>query len=148
MRAFTTSAKLNVEQNTLLVVDDLMHQAQQEVVKWFTKFSHHRNCSIVYLVQNLFHQSKEHRTISLNSQYMVLYRNPRDEGQIVHLARQVLPACPKALQQEFADAAAKPYGYLLLDLKPETADQLRMRTNIFPGEITIVCVTKQSCTRK
>jgi hypothetical protein len=139
--------QINSDQTNLIIVDDLMYEAQREVVKWFTKYSHHRNCSIVYLVQNLFHQSREHRTISLNSQYMVLFPNPRDRGQIGHLAKQVLPGCPKMLQQAFADATAKPYGYLLLDLKPDTPEQLRMRTNIFPGEIMIVYVPKQNCAK-
>jgi hypothetical protein len=138
---------MNGDQYNLLIVDDLMYEAQQEVVQWFTKYSHHRNCSIVYLVQNLFHQSKEHRTISLNSQYMVLFPNPRDRGQIAHLAKQVLPGCPKALQEAFADATARPYGYLLLDLKPDTPEQLRMRTNIFPDEIAIVYIPKHKCSK-
>jgi hypothetical protein len=139
------NVQVDVARNTLLIVDDLMHEAQHEVVKWFTKFSHHRSCSIVYLVQNLFHQSKEHRTISLNSQYMVLFRNPRDQGQIGHLAKQILPQCPKALQQAFADATSKPFGYLLLDLKPDTPESLRLRTNVFPDEIMIVYVPKEKC---
>ena len=32
---------------------------------FFTKGSHHRNLSIIYIVQNIFHQGKEMRNISL-----------------------------------------------------------------------------------
>jgi hypothetical protein len=46
----------------------------------FTKKSHHRNISVMYIEQNLFHKGKNHRTISLNAHYMVLFKNPRDEA--------------------------------------------------------------------
>ena len=39
---------------TLLVIDDLMSETDESVTKLFTKGSHHRNLSILYLVQNVF----------------------------------------------------------------------------------------------
>ena len=33
-----------------------------------------------------------------------------------------------------------PYGYLLLDLRPETEEQLRVRTRLFKGETCEVYV--------
>ena len=38
----------------LLVVDDLMHETNETVANLFTKGSHHRNVSVLFLVQNLF----------------------------------------------------------------------------------------------
>ena len=40
---------------------------------------------MLYLEQNLFPKNKESRTISLNFQYMVVFKNPRDASQISHL---------------------------------------------------------------
>jgi hypothetical protein len=57
----------------------------------FTKGSHHRNLSIIYIVQNIFHQGKEMRNISLNAHYIVLFKTPRDKQQIYMLARQINP---------------------------------------------------------
>ena len=37
---------------TLLVLDDLMTSTDDRVVDLFTKISHHRNLSVVYLTQN------------------------------------------------------------------------------------------------
>ena len=62
----------------LLVVDDLMHETNETVANLFTKGSHHRNVSVLFLVQNLFPKNKFARTISLNAHYMVLFKNPRD----------------------------------------------------------------------
>ena len=54
----------------------------------FTKGSHHRNISLVLITQNLFHQGPSSRDTLLNSKYIVVFKNPRDKTQIVHLARQ------------------------------------------------------------
>ena len=59
-------------QSTLLILDDLMNETNWSVTDLFTKESHHRDLSVVYIVQNLFNNGKEHRTISLNSHYIVV----------------------------------------------------------------------------
>ena len=71
----------------LVVLDDLMAEIDDRVTNLFTKKSHHPNTSVIYLVQNLFSKNKESRTISLNSQYMVIFKNPRDASQIANLAK-------------------------------------------------------------
>ena len=53
--------------------------------------------SVLYLVQNLFPKNKESRNISLNSQYMVVFKNPSDASQMSHLARQMYPGRFKRL---------------------------------------------------
>ena len=57
----------------LLVLDDLMHETNDIVTKLFTRVSHHTNTSIIFITPNLFHAGKETRTITLNSQYLVLF---------------------------------------------------------------------------
>ena len=44
----------------------------QTLVKLFTKGSHHRNLTVIYIVQNVFDKGKYSRTISLNSHYHVV----------------------------------------------------------------------------
>jgi hypothetical protein len=65
---------LDVSQWNLIVLDDLMAQSckDKRVADLFTKGSNHRNLSIIYIVQNIFHQGKEMRNISLNAQYRVV----------------------------------------------------------------------------
>ena len=50
-----------------------------------------RVISVIYIVQNLFHQGKGSRSISLNSHYLLLFKNPRDKLQILTLAKQMYP---------------------------------------------------------
>lgn len=126
----------------LLILDDLMKETDARVTSLFTKGSHHRNMSVIHIVQNLFGKNKEQRTISLNSHYLVVFKNPRDASQITHLAKQMYPGNIKYLQEAYKDATAQAHGYLLIDLKQSTPEHLRLRTAIFPGTQQTVYVQK------
>ena len=72
------------------------------------------------------------RNVYLNAHYLIIFKSPRDSGQITHLAKQMFAGKIKFFQEAFQDATAKTYGYILCDLKPETPDDLHLRTNLFP----------------
>jgi hypothetical protein len=120
----------------LLILDDLMRESSSTnaIVNLFTKGSHHNNLSVIFITQNIFHQGRGQRDISLNSQYMVVFRNLRDRTQILHLSRQLCPENPRFLQEAYWDATSRPFGYLFLDLKQDTVDNCRFRTCIFPDD--------------
>ena len=73
---------------------------------------------------------------------MVLFKNPRDATQVVHLAKQMYPGRVKYMREAFADATSAPYGYLIVDLRQETFEYLRLRANIFPDETQYTYVPK------
>ena len=60
---------LDVSQRNLIVLEDLMAQSGKDkrIADLFTKESHHRNLSVIYFVQNVFHQGKEilYRTVQV-----------------------------------------------------------------------------------
>ena len=58
----------------LFVLDDLMAETDSRVTNLFTKKSRHSDTSVIYHVQNLFSKNKESRTISLNAQYMIVFK--------------------------------------------------------------------------
>jgi hypothetical protein len=130
--------------NSLVILDDLMSQCSndQRVADLFTRGSHHRGISVLFLTQNLFPPGKLSRTISLNSHYMLIFRNPRDSLGIATLARQMYPKNVGYLLESFNDATKRPYGYLLLDLHQLTPEDIRLRTNILPNERQIVYVKR------
>ena len=133
----TFYSTLNPSINNLIVLDDKMSNIGNSglLSKLFTEGSHHRNLSVIYIVQNLFDKGKSHRSVSLNAQYLVLFKNPRDCAQVQCLARQMYPNKTKFLVDSFTDATKEPYGYLTIDLRPETDDSVRVRTKVFKGEI-------------
>ena len=127
---------LDVNIRNLIVIDDQMIEAGKDnrIVNLFTKGSHHRNLSVIYIVQNLFHQGKGNRSISLNSHYLVLVKNPRDKLQILTLAKQMYPSETAWFIKEYEEVVRRPYGYLFVDLRPTTPERCRLRTNVLPGE--------------
>jgi energy-coupling factor transporter ATP-binding protein EcfA2 len=130
----------------LVILDDQMenHDMQRKggtgLAKFFTQGSHHRNLTVIYVVQNLFHQARAMRTISLNSHYLILFKNPRDKLQIRNLASQMYPSQTEFLVRAYEDATSVPYGYLVVDLRPDTPEDLRVRTNILDATSTYVYV--------
>ncbi len=121
---------------TLLILDDLMHEAgdAKEVGELFTRGSHHRNLSVIMIVQNVFHQGKIMRTASLNAHYMILFKNPRDAGQIKCLANQLFPGRTTFLVDAYKQATSRPHGYLLLDLTQSTPEKYRVLSHILARE--------------
>lgn len=124
----------NGSKANLVIIDDLMRESDGRVVDLFTKGCHHRNISVFFITQNLFHQGKGQRDISLNAHYIVCFKNPRDKAQIRHLAQQVHPENSKFIQEAFSDATREAHGYLLLDMKQSTPDEMRFRSMIFPSD--------------
>lgn len=109
----------DIETRHLLIFDDM---------DWFTRKAHHRNTSVIYITQNVFDRAAQHGTISLNAYYLVLFKNPRDKSQIVVLSRQLdMPHLISA----YHDATRIPHGYLIVDLSPQTPDELRLRSHMF-----------------
>jgi len=73
---------------------------------------------------------------------MVLFKNTRDASQFAHLARQMYPNKSQFAVEADKDATREPYSYLLIDLRPEQDETLRLRSNVFPGETHYVYVPK------
>ena len=73
----------------LIIIDDLMAEAptgRKVISNLFTKGSHHNNLSVIFITQYIFHQGKSQRDISINSHYIVVFRNLRDRAQILSLS--------------------------------------------------------------
>ena len=138
----TDLTTLKTKKRTLVIIDDLMTETDKSVSDLFTKGSHHRNLSVLHLVQNVFDKNKHTRTISLNAHYLVIFKNPRDASQVTHLAKQMYPGHVRYLQEVFGDATLEAYGYLFIDLKQETPEHLCLCTRIMPNETQYVYMRK------
>ena len=135
----------NIKPLDFVVIDDLFMESAQnmELTNAFTRLSHHRPCTLVYITQNLFQKSKDARTRSLNTHYLVLMKNPRDKTQISSLARQMYPGDCGFLTDAFNDLTAKnPFSYMLIDFRQQTPEYLRVRSGIFPDEDYVVFINK------
>ena len=85
-------------------------------------------------MQNLFFQDKQSRTISVNTHYFILLKNPRDRQQVEAFGQQVYPRKSYTFSEAYEKTTMRPHGYLVMDLYPIIPDSCRDRTNIFTGE--------------
>ena len=107
----------DVNKRNLIVFDDQLIDPSKDkrIVNLFTRGSLHRNLSLIYIVQNLFHQGKGSRSISLNSHYLVLFKNLRDKLQILTLAKQMYPGQTGFFLNQYEEAVKRPFGWLPSD---------------------------------
>lgn len=86
---FTNLLKQN--KSSCMIFDDLSNSIDSTIENLFTAGSHHYNVNTIFIGQNLYYNNPLFRTISRNSTYFILMRNPRDSSQLAVLSRQVFP---------------------------------------------------------
>lgn len=106
------------EKQTLIVVDDLMHQIGAEFVKnMYVAGVHHLGVSIITIMQSIF--TKQSRQSRLQCDYIVLFSFPADQTTAAMLFRQLEPK--KRRWEELLDAyeaiTSRPHGWLLIDFR-------------------------------
>ena len=126
--------KFDSSVNRLMIIDDLMLQKDtaRTLSDLFTKSSHHKNISVIFIVQNVF--EKALRTASINSKYIVVFKNPRDQTQITTLGTQMFGKGDTLIKKAYSDISKTPHSYLLLDFDQEVNPCKRVRSNIFPDD--------------
>ena len=134
--ALEQDSYFDVNKRNLIVFDDQMIDASKDkrIVNLFTRGSHHRNLSVIYIVQNLFHQGKGSRNI---------YKPKRSLSDIIQEStRQIADLdCGQAWENgfhfflnQYEEAVKIPFGYPLIDQKTSTQDNCRQRTNVLHSE--------------
>ena len=122
------------DQGSIVIIDDFMTSLDKSLMELFTVYSHHGNCSTIFLSQNLFDKNPHFRTVSLNATYISIFKNPRDKLQISAFARQVNPTNPKFVIDSYQAATRAAYSYLFFDNHQKTDDNFRLRSRILPHE--------------
>lgn len=143
-RAFIDELKSD-DSNNLLILDDLMDEIckSSEMASLFTREVHHGRISVIMISQNVFHQSKYSRTISLNTSYLILMKTCRDLQQIYYLSRQMFPNLVKRLVEAYEDATSQPRGYLVVNnLTGSDDEDIRLSTAILPGQDLVLYTRK------
>ena len=125
-------------EHNLIILDDMQINAMNDpyIANLFSRESHHRNLSVILMLQNLFHQGKYGRDISLNTHYFILFKNMRDSNQIKVLGNQL--GIRTKLENAYNDATQELFSYILLDLSPSSNSNYILRSHIFPEEYTVV----------
>ncbi|CAH3025973.1 unnamed protein product, partial [Porites evermanni] len=142
----------------VLVLDDLMEEGGQDkrVLDLFTKDSHHRNITVLYLTQDLFPPGKFSKTINRNAHYIVAFKNPRDQTGIRTILLQAFPDRWRQVLRLFKRITSRPFGYLMLDVHPASDDRYRLWSHLTRREgkaqvhtlpVDVPAVRKRAATR-
>ena len=102
------------------MLDYLMAEGgeDKELLDLFTKHSHHQNITVLYLCQDMFPPGKYAKSISRNANYIVAFKNPRDQLGMRNLLLQAFPTCWQDMMDVYQKVTERPFGYMVLDLHP------------------------------
>lgn len=127
--------ELDAERPTLLIIDDQFTDRNQQLIDLFCVHSHHKNTSVILVSQSLYFDDKSYRTACRNAMYTILFKSPRDRLSIRHMAQEMFdPSQARSMIDAYQDATSQPYGYLVVDMKPDTPACLRLRSNVLDQE--------------
>ena len=78
-------------EHTVMVIDNLMEEVSKSntAMDIFTKHGHHRNMTVLFLVQKLYGRTHNTRVISQNAHLMILFKNTRDASSVQTLGCQI-----------------------------------------------------------
>ena len=88
--------------------------------------------------QSQFLKGKHSHNISLNTHIHVLFGNKRNESQINIFANQLFlrPSEKKNFLKVYYEHMSHSYSYMVINCTPKMPCELKVHTNIFPGEMT------------
>ena len=124
--------EINPRYNNIIILDDLMAEATDSPVvsRLFTQ-GRHRNASVILLLQNMFPKGKYNTDISRNAQYLALFRSPSDRKQIGIIGERMFDKNRVHFMNAYYKETEKPFGYLLVDNKPDTPADKQILADLF-----------------
>lgn len=125
-------------EGSIVVIDDFMQQINGDIQDLFTVLCHSLRISVFLLTQNVFPPNKSFRTISLNSNYIVMFKNPRDSSQITRFAGQVSPGNSKWVVDAYRDATKRGYSYIMFNMHQTTDNRVKVLSNFLRHEWPMV----------
>ena len=128
---------LNPSRKHVVIIDDLMHNSDKRVEHFFHTYLSSQKSSCFFIVRNLTSQGQGHRNCSQNASYIIVFHNREIEDFSI-IAQQMFPSRKKYLLDSYNDACSN----LLIDLRADTPDHLRLRGRILDSDTQDVYLPK------
>ena len=118
--------------HSLFIIDDLLIECSdnQNVTNLFCREGHHKNISVILILQDLFCSGSQRKTIIKNAHYLCLFKNPLDMAGIYSIGQRIMPRFIREFLAIFESATRKKHGYLFIDGKQTTPSNARLRSDI------------------
>jgi len=130
----------DIPPHALVILDDFMSELAQsnDLTKLMTKSVHHLPMTLIYITQNIFQQGKDVKTRRMNTNYLIIFKNPHDKAQVDYIGRQMYPNDTKFLSNVYTTITSKePYSYVFIDCQQDTPDEIRIRSKITEKNIQV-----------
>lgn len=116
----------------MLIWDDLEQEVLRNDYGDYFLNNRHRNLTLALITHNLYFDRKM-RTISLNMQYLVQFRNPRNVQSLQHLAMEMFgkDAWRRLIKIYKKATKDKPCSYIVLDFRQSTPTSKRIILDLF-----------------
>ena len=93
----------------------------------------------IWFAWGIFPPGKFAKSISRNAQYIVGFKNPRDQLGMRNLLLQAFPTRWQDVQDTFLKVTERPFGYMLLDLHPRSSDDNQILSHLLKEEGCVRC---------
>ena len=121
----------------LVIFDDMINSKSiNDIAPLFTVDARHMNMSLIFLSQRIFVNNEYFRQISQNSDYFVLFKNPRNSSEIRTLATQITPG-NLSLVNIYMEATKEPFSYLFINLTQEVKSETKYLSDLFKKDHVI-----------
>ena len=118
-------------ESMLVIFDDLINSSSlPNIANLFVVDGRHSNLSMIFLSQKLFIKNDYFRQISQNSDYYMLFKNPRNSQEIQTLSHQMTPG-KKHLITYYKEATKNPFSYLFINLTQECKERVKYLSHLF-----------------
>ena len=130
---------VTIPKNSLIIYDDMMNECgkSEDTMKLFTVMARKRNVSLIYLVQNVYDNSKHFRNLRLNASGVVMFNFSASND----IAKRVIGqfGLQSNLPRRLLDQIySKPYSYIYVDLQTGRQKAFDVvRGNIFDTNFSI-----------
>ena len=129
----------------LVIFDDMINSDNlRHIAQLFTVYGRHLDLSLAFLSQRLFNNNEFFRQISQNSDYLAVFKNPRNSMDIRILGGQMTPKSD-GLIQVYKKATVKPYSYLFINLTQEAIPQLMFVNDLFSSDHVVNVFVLTDC---
>ena len=107
-------------EEVLFIFDDMVNSKNITYISdLFMVQGRHKNISLIFISQQGFRNNDAFRSISNNTNYIILMKNDRNILEIQNMAKQMTPGAQPLMMQIYKKATTNQYSYLFINFTHE-----------------------------
>ena len=91
----------------------------------------HNRVSLIFISQMGFRTDQAFKSISNNTNYLVLMKNNRNLSDVLNLAKQMTPGRSPLMLRIYRESTKDPYSYLFINFTNEVSNEAKYLSALF-----------------